>query len=190
MTDVNAQSGTDRIAEVAAQLPDVDIFINVQGDEPEISGAAIDQVMQLLVANPNASVATLSTPIRTRENLMDPACVKVVCQHDGSAMYFSRSLIPHPREWTDAALDRDPVVLAAYWNLRLSTRFFRSTFPVAGQSAGADRKIGAAPFFTGRAQNRRRDHSRVPTEGSTPGRITKHLRPDGSKKPPENPELG
>jgi 3-deoxy-manno-octulosonate cytidylyltransferase (CMP-KDO synthetase) len=108
MTDVNAQSGTDRIAEVAAQLPDVDIFINVQGDEPEISGAAIDQVMQLLVANPNASVATLATPIRTRENLMDPACVKVVCQHDGSAMYFSRSLIPHPREWTDAALDRDP----------------------------------------------------------------------------------
>ncbi|XZE37083.1 3-deoxy-manno-octulosonate cytidylyltransferase [Pirellulaceae bacterium SH501] len=107
MTDVNAQSGTDRIAEVAAHLPDVDIFINVQGDEPEISGAAIDQVMRLLVANPDASVATLSTPIRTRENLTDPACVKVVCQHDGTAMYFSRSPIPHPRDWADSMLERE-----------------------------------------------------------------------------------
>lgn len=108
MTNVDAQSGTDRIAEVAAQMPDVDVFVNVQGDEPEISGGAIDQVMQLLVANPHASVATLSTPLRTRENLLDPACVKVVCQHDGTAMYFSRSPIPHPRDWEDAMLDRVP----------------------------------------------------------------------------------
>jgi 3-deoxy-manno-octulosonate cytidylyltransferase (CMP-KDO synthetase) len=108
MTDINAQSGTDRIAEVAAQMPEVEIFINVQGDEPEISGSAIDQVMQLLIAHPQALVATLSTPIRTRENLLDPACVKVVCQHDGTAMYFSRSAIPHPRDWEDAMLDRNP----------------------------------------------------------------------------------
>ncbi|XZE46724.1 3-deoxy-manno-octulosonate cytidylyltransferase [Pirellulaceae bacterium SH467] len=108
MTDVDAQSGTDRIAEVAAQMPGVDVFVNVQGDEPEISGGAIDQVMQLLVANSQASVATLSTPIRTRENLLDPACVKVVCQHDGTAMYFSRSPIPHPRDWEDTMLDRVP----------------------------------------------------------------------------------
>jgi 3-deoxy-manno-octulosonate cytidylyltransferase (CMP-KDO synthetase) len=108
MTDPNAQSGTDRISEVAAQMPNVDVFINVQGDEPEISGAAIDHVMQLMVANPHASVATLSTPIRTRENLMDPACVKVVCQHDGTAMYFSRSPIPHPRDWEDSLLGSEP----------------------------------------------------------------------------------
>ncbi len=52
MTDVNAQSGTDRVAEVAAKMPDIEIFVNVQGDEPEIEGKAIDQVIQLLQDNP------------------------------------------------------------------------------------------------------------------------------------------
>lgn len=108
MTDVNAQSGTDRIAEVAAAYPDVEIFVNVQGDEPEIAGESIDRVMQLLIAQPDASVATLATPIRARANLDDPACVKVVCDHDGNALYFSRSPIPHPREWEDRLLDCDP----------------------------------------------------------------------------------
>jgi len=108
MTDVHAQSGTDRIAEVARERTNVDIFINVQGDEPEISGDAIDQVMQLLIENPSASVATLATPIRTKANLEDAACVKVVCAHDGSALYFSRSPIPHPRQWADELLLCEP----------------------------------------------------------------------------------
>jgi 3-deoxy-manno-octulosonate cytidylyltransferase (CMP-KDO synthetase) len=104
MTDPNAPSGTDRIAEVARAFPDVDVFINVQGDEPEIAGDAIDLAMKLLLENPGASVATLGTPIRSRSNLEDPACVKVVCGHDGTALYFSRSAIPHPREWSDGLL--------------------------------------------------------------------------------------
>ena len=108
MTDVNAQSGTDRIAEVAAGLPDVDIFVNVQGDEPEIAGAAIDQVMQLLLDAPEAAVATLATPIHSLNHLNDPACVKLVRAHDGSALYFSRSPIPHPREWDESLLESDP----------------------------------------------------------------------------------
>jgi 3-deoxy-manno-octulosonate cytidylyltransferase (CMP-KDO synthetase) len=108
MTDVNAQSGTDRVAEVAADRSDVDIFINVQGDEPEIAGSSIDLVYDLLANDSSADVATLATPIRTRSDLEDPACVKVVCGHDRSALYFSRSVIPHPRSWDDALLRADP----------------------------------------------------------------------------------
>ena len=108
MTDINAQSGTDRVAEVARARPDVDVFINVQGDEPEIAGASIDAVMQLLLNDSVAEVATLATPIRNRSDLEDPACVKVVRAMDGSAMYFSRSVIPHPRTWSDQLLSTEP----------------------------------------------------------------------------------
>ncbi len=97
MTDPAARSGTDRVAEVAAPMEDVEIFVNVQGDEPEMSHDAIDQVIQLLVDHPNAVMATLCTPIRSREQLEDPACVKVVFDKNSQALYFSRSMIPHPR---------------------------------------------------------------------------------------------
>lgn len=108
MTDPNAQSGTDRIAEVARSRPEVEAFVNVQGDEPEIPGEAIDQVIGLLGANPECSVATLATPIRKKDDLEDPACVKVVCSHRGEALYFSRSVVPHPRQWDDALLLENP----------------------------------------------------------------------------------
>lgn len=97
MTDPAARNGTERIAEVAAGMPDVDIVVNVQGDEPDLSGAAIDLVVQMLVDNPKAVMSTLATPIRNREQLEDPACVKVVFDKTGKALYFSRSVIPHPR---------------------------------------------------------------------------------------------
>jgi 3-deoxy-manno-octulosonate cytidylyltransferase (CMP-KDO synthetase) len=124
MTDINAQSGTDRIAEVAAAHSEVDLFVNVQGDEPEIAGEAIDQVMQLLIANPTASVATLATPIRTQKNLEDPGCVKVVLGHDGSALYFSRSPIPHPRQWEPSMLDRTPPLFLQHIGIYAYRRTF------------------------------------------------------------------
>ncbi len=108
LTDVNAQSGTDRVAEVAARHSEYELWINVQGDEPEISGEAIDRVAQLLRSDPEASVATLATPIRRRENLEDPNCVKVVRDRVGRALYFSRSPIPFPRQWDDTMLGIDP----------------------------------------------------------------------------------
>ncbi len=108
MTSPDAASGADRVAEVAASMHDVDIFINVQGDEPEIEPAAIDLVATLLNNNPSAPMATLATPIRSRELLEDPSCVKVVSDHHGRALYFSRSVVPHPREWSDAMLQQDP----------------------------------------------------------------------------------
>ena len=97
MTDPNAPSGTDRIAEVASALDDVDIVVNVQGDEPEIAGTAIDLAIQMLTNNPDAMMSTLATPIRNRQQLEDPACVKIVFDAKGQALYFSRSVIPHPR---------------------------------------------------------------------------------------------
>lgn len=108
MTDPKAQSGTDRIAEVARRMPEVDIFVNVQGDEPEIAGSSIDLVLDLLISSPDASVATLATPIRSAANLHDPACVKVVVGAENSALYFSRSPIPHPREWSETMLTEEP----------------------------------------------------------------------------------
>jgi len=97
MTDPNAASGTDRIAEVAAALDDVDIIVNVQGDEPEIAGSSIDLAIQMLIDNPDAVMSTLATPIRNRQQLEDPACVKVVFDTKCRALYFSRSVIPHVR---------------------------------------------------------------------------------------------
>jgi 3-deoxy-manno-octulosonate cytidylyltransferase (CMP-KDO synthetase) len=119
LTSPTCASGTDRIAEVAPQLGDVDILVNVQGDEPELSGAAIDLVVELLEQHPKASMATLATPIREKEKLHDPACVKVaMASHQTSddkhqvpafrALYFSRATIPHAREWNDGLLTANP----------------------------------------------------------------------------------
>ena len=109
MTSADCASGTDRIAEVAARLTDIDIFVNVQGDEPEMSAQSIDRVIELLEEHPEVPMATVATPIRQREQLSDPACVKVVFPIDrdvagrlsGNALYFSRSQIPFAREWSD-----------------------------------------------------------------------------------------
>jgi 3-deoxy-manno-octulosonate cytidylyltransferase (CMP-KDO synthetase) len=107
MTDPNAPSGTDRVAEVARRMPDVDMIVNVQGDEPEIAGRSIDLAIELLETHPDAVMATLATPIRNRRQLEDPACVKVVFDQRGNALYFSRSPIPRARQWDDSLLIAD-----------------------------------------------------------------------------------
>ncbi len=98
MTSPSAPSGTDRVAEAVGELPAADVIINVQGDEPDIRGENIDLAIELLEQNPAAMVATLATPIRSVEQLLDPACVKVVTNENGQALYFSRSPIPHVRD--------------------------------------------------------------------------------------------
>ena len=108
MTSPDCPSGTDRIAEAVRDLPRAEIIVNLQGDEPEIDPAAIDRLFDLLENDPAAAMATLVTPIRERGKLDDPSCVKVTFDDAGRAMYFSRSLIPHPREWNDALLAADP----------------------------------------------------------------------------------
>ncbi len=113
MTDPEAASGTDRVAEVAARLSSVDIVVNVQGDEPELDGASIDRLIELLQENSSAVMATLATPIRSVAKWNDPNCVKVVMRADGQAAYFSRSPVPFIRDAQDsdqvqAILARDP----------------------------------------------------------------------------------
>jgi len=110
MTSPDCPSGTDRVAEVVAGLPRAAIIVNLQGDEPEIDPAAIDRLFDLLEKNPAASMATLATPIRTREKLHDPSCVKVTFDNKGRAMYFSRSAIPHAREWNETLLAAEPAL--------------------------------------------------------------------------------
>lgn len=107
MTSPDCASGTDRVAEVARPMTDVDIVVNVQGDEPEIECESIDAAIELLESRPEVMMATLATPIRRREKLLDPACVKVVFDASGRALYFSRSPIPHAREWDDRLLDAE-----------------------------------------------------------------------------------
>jgi 3-deoxy-manno-octulosonate cytidylyltransferase (CMP-KDO synthetase) len=108
MTDPDHVCGTDRVAEVAMSLTETEIIINVQGDEPEISADAIDLAVTLLEQNVDVPMSTLATPIRDRESLEDPNCVKVVVDRWGKALYFSRSVIPHPRQWNDQLLHSEP----------------------------------------------------------------------------------
>lgn len=97
MTRDDHPSGTDRVAEVAEKL-DVDLIINVQGDEPMIDPQCLDQLGQLLRDDPQAELATMATPLRSMEAYLDPNCVKVVCDKQGRALYFSRSPIPYVRD--------------------------------------------------------------------------------------------
>ncbi len=100
MTSAEHQSGTDRLQEVAAHLGlgDDELVINVQGDEPLIPPAVINQVAANLAANRDASVSTLSEPIHNAEDFRNPNIVKVVSDQQGLALYFSRAPMPWPRD--------------------------------------------------------------------------------------------
>lgn len=125
MTSIDCASGTDRVAEVARQLPaDIGIIVNVQGDEPEIAGASIDLAIEILERDESLVMSTLATPIRTRAMLENPAVVKVVCDRRGRALYFSRSVIPHPREWNDALLTAQPAPFLQHIGLYAYRREF------------------------------------------------------------------
>jgi 3-deoxy-manno-octulosonate cytidylyltransferase (CMP-KDO synthetase) len=124
MTDPEAPSGTDRVAEVARGLSDVDVIVNVQGDEPELAGESIDLVIKLLEDDSAAVMSTLATPIHSRRQWEDPACVKVVFDHRGRALYFSRSPIPHPRQWDDALFGNNPPLFYQHVGLYAYRRDF------------------------------------------------------------------
>jgi 3-deoxy-manno-octulosonate cytidylyltransferase (CMP-KDO synthetase) len=98
LTRTDHSTGTDRVAEVVARMPEARLIVNLQGDEPELSGEALDLVVAILEADPEAPMATLATPIRDEAVYRDPSCVKVVRSSQGRALYFSRSPIPHHRD--------------------------------------------------------------------------------------------
>lgn len=95
MTSPRHPSGTDRVAEAARDL-DVEVVVNIQGDEPFISPKVIDQAVAPFESRPELAISTLSHAIEDEASLHDPNVVKVVSDLRGYALYFSRSLIPHP----------------------------------------------------------------------------------------------
>jgi 3-deoxy-manno-octulosonate cytidylyltransferase (CMP-KDO synthetase) len=97
MTDKGHETGTDRLAEVAARLGS-EIVVNVQGDEPLIEPAMIDEAIQPLVDDPSILMGTLKSRIKNLHDFLSPNVVKVVTDWEGFALYFSRSPLPNFRD--------------------------------------------------------------------------------------------
>jgi 3-deoxy-manno-octulosonate cytidylyltransferase (CMP-KDO synthetase) len=124
LTSSQHSSGTDRVAEVAAQLPEAEIVVNVQGDEPMISPLTIEKAIEVMTAeleNPDgAGIVTTWEPVESNDDLMDPDLVKVVVDENDYAVYFSRSPIPFPRDAVtrhgslDVALRAEPDLLKLF----------------------------------------------------------------------------
>ncbi len=98
MTDTRHRSGTDRIAEVAEIMgwADDQVVVNLQGDEPTMPAALIDQCAQLL-DDPTADIGTLASPLESAAHFDDPNIVKVILDDASNAIYFSRAAIPFAR---------------------------------------------------------------------------------------------
>ena len=134
MTAADHLSGTDRVAEVASRHPDFDVVVNVQGDEPELPGSAIDLAISMLADDERAQVSTLATPIYSVDHLKDPACVKVVFDHQHRAMYFSRSPIPAAKVWDDALLTKTPALFWQHVGLYAYRRKTLADYPALAPS--------------------------------------------------------
>lgn len=128
-------SGTDRIAAAVKSIDsesiDPELVVNIQGDEPEIDPHQISQLVASLKKNPNVEMATLATLIHDAKTLNDHGCVKVVCEADGRAMYFSRSPIPHLRDMdVDQyfAEQKDSPVPESIWLMHIGLYAYRTEF--------------------------------------------------------------
>jgi 3-deoxy-manno-octulosonate cytidylyltransferase (CMP-KDO synthetase) len=98
MTREDHRTGSDRVAEVAERRPDVDVVVNVQGDQPFATPEMLSALVAPYVAGEMPAMATLACPLTERGAWEDPNVVKVVCDRRGYALYFSRSPIPHLAE--------------------------------------------------------------------------------------------
>lgn len=97
MTRPDHSTGTDRVAEAASRI-DADLIINVQGDEPEMEPDSIDALVGLMASRPEALMGSVACPFTSEADVLNPACVKVLLDAAGYAIYFSRALIPYPRD--------------------------------------------------------------------------------------------
>src|SRR5690606_7639462 len=98
LTPKNIATGSDRIAYAAKDFPDADIIVNIQGDEPFIKGAMIDQAIEPLLFDKNVNVSTLAKKVEDIEEFKSPSIPKVVFDYNNFAMYFSRYPIPFVRD--------------------------------------------------------------------------------------------
>jgi 3-deoxy-manno-octulosonate cytidylyltransferase (CMP-KDO synthetase) len=107
MTDPDLESGSDRVA-AAVSGREGDIVVNVQGDEPLMPPELIDETIRGLLQSPRAGVATPARTITDMQDIVNPNCVKVVADHTGRALYFSRSPIPYLRDAESSILSARP----------------------------------------------------------------------------------
>lgn len=98
LTSAAHESGSDRIAEVAENLEENSIIVNVQGDEPLIPPNTIEKAVDAILRNDSIEMATTCEPIDDAKDVLSSDVVKVICDENGFALYFSRSPIPFPRE--------------------------------------------------------------------------------------------
>jgi 3-deoxy-manno-octulosonate cytidylyltransferase (CMP-KDO synthetase) len=114
MTSARHASGTDRIAEVVRLkgFAADDIVVNLQGDEPMMPAAVIDEVAEALSTRPQFDIATAVTPIVSLMEFLDTSCVKTLRARDGQALYFSRAAVPWPR---DSVVAGQPTRFAGAW---------------------------------------------------------------------------
>lgn len=101
MTSSEHQSGSDRIAEVIKKDENIEIVVNVQGDEPLITPESIDKAIEALINDENLEISTLIRELKNHEEVTNPNLVKVVFDNSNKALYFSRSPIPYPRNNSD-----------------------------------------------------------------------------------------
>ena len=97
LTRADHPTGTDRLAEVAEAYPEVDLIVNVQGDEPLIEPSVIDDLIAPFEMDENLPMATVMVRMEDAAEQLNPNNVKVVVDKLGYALYFSRSLVPYPR---------------------------------------------------------------------------------------------
>ena len=117
-------SGTDRVAE-AASASTATVIVNIQGDEPMIDPFAIDAAILGMLHDENVPMGTLKKRIEREHDITDPGVVKVVTDHHGNALYFSRAPIPFHR---DAAQD-EPAVYFKHIGLYVYRRDFLLAYP-------------------------------------------------------------
>ncbi len=127
MTSPAHPSGTDRIAEVVGDLA-CDLVVNIQGDEPLIEPAVIDQAVAPLVADPSIAMGTLARPMGVDE-AVDPSKVKVVLDRQGFALYFSRSRIPYIRDDAPPPTDRPYLLHMGLYAYRRETVLHLASLP-------------------------------------------------------------
>ena len=101
MTDPHLQTGSERVAAVARQYPNVDVVINLQGDEPFIKPIMLEQLISPYLAGEMPDMTTLAF-LLSREKYHSPDAVKVITDLNSNAIYFSRSSIPYYRTQTEA----------------------------------------------------------------------------------------
>ncbi len=127
MTRADHKTGTDRLAEVAEKFPDVEVIVNVQGDEPLIEPSLIDELIAEFIADKNLQMATVATELTDADEMNNPNNVKVVLDKNNDALYFSRSLIPYPRNAGKAKVFKHIGIYAYRRNFLLAYAKMEST---------------------------------------------------------------